>query len=1061
MKSLWCAAAFYVCLGVALGQVPTPESVLGHKPGDDFFLASYDESLGYFQKLAQATDKLKLVKVGQTTRGLDWYIAIISSAKNLASLDKYIDTSRRLALVKGLTDAQAHDLARNGKVIVHIDCGLHATEVAPAQHAIQLAYNLVTAKDADTAAILDNDILLLWFSINPDGQNQVAAWYKSNLGTPYEVSNMPGLFQEYIGHDNNRDGYMNNMIESQVITKADLQYYPEVFYDHHQTAPFPARIWIPPFGDPVSLNPDPLMYRWVNVFGTAMAAYLDEHGMPGAMHRGRFDDWYPGFVDHVNNFRNTVSFLTETALYRYATPHFYTVEDFPRDKQDLHAEVFYSSPWRGGWWRLADAVRYNLGSSMSVLDTAAKNREELLYDRYRAGKDVVERFTKDPPYAYVIPREQRDKVTAALLVQKLIIDGIEVHQATKEFTANGATYHEGDWVVLMDQPFASLVKELFDIQKYPEIPHPPPVTAEGRGGAGGGGGGGGGRGAGGGGRGAAAAPAAAPAEAPTAAAAPAAAAGGGGGGGGRGGRGGGGGRGAGGGGGAAGGGGGGGGRGAAAQAAPAQTPYDVTGWTLPMQMGVEVVAVGEPVSEEIRGTLRKIDQVEPIRGKVDGSGPVFAFSHDSNASMEAVNDILAAGGTVTFAKSESTIYASGAVAAVLQKDGVDASSQKEAPAAWPVKKPRLGIYESWAGNIDEGWTRWILEQFHFPYTRLHNSDIQTGHLRDHYDTIIFAEAAARQIMDGMAAGTVPGQYAGGIGETGADALREFVTQGGTLVALGNASLFAIEQFNLPVTNAVAGLSSSQFFCSGSLLRVELQNPNHPVNAGLPEAPAIMFERNPVFDTRPNFRGRVLASYPRNRNPLLSGFLLGADRIEGKAAALDADYGQGHIILLGFRPQWRGQSHGTYKFLFNALYYSPAMAEASEEAGGGGGRGRGGRGGRGGGGGNAQQAAWRREAETVKTQLSALLDRNRAYFTARGPAAADQGKALETALDAFQRDRLPLLDDLRGQVEDANVARGDAAWSAQLLKLAVDLRTRDFSAERLDDLLDQYKLAVLP
>jgi hypothetical protein len=220
----------------------------------------------------------------------------------------------------------------------------------------------------------------------------------------------------------------------------------------------------------------------------------------------------------------------------------------------------------------------------------------------------------------------------------------------------------------------------------------------------------------------------------------------------------------------------------------------------------------------------------------------------------------------------------------------------------------------------------------------------------------------------------------------------------------------------------------------------------------------------VFDTRPTFRGRVLASYPRDRNPLLSGFLLGADRIQGKAAALDADYGQGHIILLGFRPQWRGQSHGTYKFLFNALYYSSAQAEPAGE----GGRGEGGRGGRGGrggggggGGGNAPQTAWRREADSVKAQLTGLLDHNRAYFTARGPAAADQGKALEAALDAFQRDRVPLLDDLRAQVEDAAMARSDAAWSAQLKKFAVDLRTRDFSTARLDDLLDQYKLAVLP
>jgi hypothetical protein len=1020
-----CVAALLAAASAALAQAPTPEAVLGHKPGDDFYLASYDDALGYFQKLARATDKLKLVRVGKTTEGRDWYIAIISSARNLADLDKYKDTAKRLALVKGLTDEQAHTLAHTGKAIVAIDAGLHATEVAPAQMAIQLGYNLVTASDPETTAILDNVILLLWFSINPDGQNMVARWYRGNLGTPYEVSAMPGLFQDYIGHDNNRDGYMNNMIESQAITRTELEYYPNVDYDHHQTAPFPARIWIPPFGDPVSLNPHPLMYRWVNVFGTAMAAWLDEHGMPGAMHRGRFDDWYPGFVDHVNNFRNTVSFLTETALYEYATPHFYTTSDFPAQSQDLRSQIFYPSPWRGGWWRLGDAVRYTLGASMAVLDTAAKNREELLFDRYRAGRDVIARFTKDPPYAYVIPREQRDTPTAATLVEKLLTDGIEVHQATHEFAANGSPYKEGDWVVLMDQPFAALVKELFEIQKYPTLPGMPSTAAPAAGGRGG--------------RGAAAAGGTAPAGGmPAAGATPTAAAGGGRGGGGR--------------------GGGGGGRGAAAggaapaaaQAPPTQTPYDVTGWTLPIQMGVEVVAVTEPVSDATRRLLRPIERVEPIQGRVEGAGPVFAFSHDSNAALLAVNDILAAGGTVSFAKSGGTIYATGGAGAILKKDGVDAKSLAEAPEAWPVKTPRIGIYQPWSGNIDEGWTRWILEQFHFPFTVLHNSDVRDGHLRERYDAILIAEMATRQIMDGMRQGTVPGEYAGGIGDEGAQALRDFVTAGGTLVTLGNAASFAIEQFNLPVSNALAGLRQDQFFCSGSLLRVEIPDSNHPVVAGLPSAPAVMFERNQAFDTRPAFRGRVLASYVKDRDPLVSGYLLGAQAIEGKAAALDANYGSGHIVILGFRSQWRGQSHGTYKFLFNALYFNPSMAPAA-----GGGRG----GGRGGG--NPQQTAWRREAESVKTELARIVELNRTYFAARGPAAADPGKQLESALDAFQRDRIPLLDDLRAQVEDAAMVRAEAAWSAQLKRLAADLRTKDFSALKLEDLLDQYKLAVTP
>jgi hypothetical protein len=460
----------------AFAQVPTPESVLGHKPGDDYFLATYDESLGYFKKLAAATDKMKLVQVGKTTQGADWYIAIISSPKNLADLQKHKDNARRLALVKGLSETEARALARDGKVIVHIDGGLHATEVAGAQHTIQLAYNLVTKTDSETTAILDNVVLVLWFCINPDGQNMVAKWYRGNIGTPYEVSPNPGLYQEYIGHDNNRDGYMNNMIESQTITREMLEFYPQVVYNHHQTAPFPARIWIPPFAEPISTNPHPLMWRWVNVFGTAMAGYLDEHGMPGAMHRGRFDDWYPGFIDHVNSFRNTVSFLTETALYRYATPHFYTIDEFPREKQDLRSEMFYASPWRGGWWHLSDAVNIMIGASMAVLDTAAKHREELLFNRYQAGRDVIEHFKKDPPYAYIIPREQRDLPTARILAEKLMINGIEVNQATRDFTANGGTVKEGSWVVLMDQPFANLVKELFEVQKYPDL-RPTPTSA--------------------------------------------------------------------------------------------------------------------------------------------------------------------------------------------------------------------------------------------------------------------------------------------------------------------------------------------------------------------------------------------------------------------------------------------------------------------------------------------------------------------------------------------------------------------------------------------------------
>src|SRR5580704_2394179 len=377
------AAALWPRLAAAQA-VPTPASVLGHTPGDDFYLANYDESIAYFHKMAESSNRIKMFTVGKTTRGLDIELAVISSPENLAQLDKYKDISRRLTQARGLDDAAAMALAREGKAIVHIDGGMHSDEVAGGQHSIALAYRLVSAQgNPEVDAILNNVILVLYPTLNPDGQNEVVAWYRKNLGTKYEVSELPDLYQEYVGHDNNRDGYMNNMLESQELTRAEIDWNAEVVYCQHQTAPFPTRIFIPPFVEPISSNIHPLMGRWLNVLGTNIAAYLDEHGMPGAVNRVGFDNWYPGFLDFTHIFRNSIAFFTETALYRYATPRFYPVDEFPKEQRGLRSEMFYSSPWKGGWWRLRDAVNYMEGASMSVLDTAAKYREELLYNRYQ------------------------------------------------------------------------------------------------------------------------------------------------------------------------------------------------------------------------------------------------------------------------------------------------------------------------------------------------------------------------------------------------------------------------------------------------------------------------------------------------------------------------------------------------------------------------------------------------------------------------------------------------------------------------------------------------------
>jgi hypothetical protein len=794
-------AAPLLLVALAQAQPPTPLSVLGHKPGDDFYLATYEDSLGYFRKLAASSNRIKLVNVGKTTQGRDWFIAFISDPENLAQLDHYKDVSRRLAVARGISEEQARTMAHDTKPIIHIDGGLHASEVANHQHTIQLGYDLVAGEDSLTKEIRHNLIVELWFSINPDGQSIVANWYRQNVGTPYEVSPLPVLWQEYVGHDNNRDGYMLNMIESQEITKATLETQPLVFYTQHQTAPFPGRIYLPPYADPISGNMHPLMLRWLSLIGMSIAEYLDDHDLPGSMHQETFDVWYPGYIDNIGNFRHTISFFTETALYRYATPHFYTVDDFPAARQGLGEEMLYSSPWKGGWWRLADACKYMLEADMAVLNLSSKYHEQMAYNKYRAARDTIEKFEKEPPFAYEIPREQHDAPTAAVLMEKLMLNGIEIHQSVKPDA----------WVILMDQPFAGLVKDLFEQQVYPTL---------------------------------------------------------------------------------------------------TQRPYDVTGWTLPMQMGVEVHAMTTPLSKSYRDSLRTVKNMD---------GLAAPFNRGANASFRAINEILAAKGSVSFAGDD--IVASGVDKAKL--DSILAENRLRAGAAKdagkPIKPQRIGLYRPFTASIDEGWTRWILEQFKFPFKNLENGDIIAGHLHQNYDVIVIPDIPERQILDGVRPGTIPERYAGGIGEEGVNELRDFVSDGGTLVTFNNASMFAINQFKLPVENALAGAGGAGFFCSGCLVTVHIEDEKNPLSAGLSPDTIVMFERGPAFNTKTDFKGKVLARYPRERSPLASGYLSGPERLEGRAAAVEADFGKGRVILIGFKPQWRAQSHAAYKFFFNTFY----------------------------------------------------------------------------------------------------------------------------------------------
>jgi len=892
MRQLSLLPAFLILVLAGVGSVPaepqqdipTPESVLGFQPGADFELATYDESLEYFRRLDAVSDRIELVEVGRTSEGRPWYMALVSSPENLANVERYREISLQLAHPEGLSDEQARRLASEGKAIVHIDGGLHATEVAPTQHTIQLAYDLVTGgDDPEIQAILDNVIVLLWPSVNPDGQNIVAEWYESNLGTPFETAPMVELYQKYVGHDNNRDAYMLSMIESRVIGRTWRHWEPQIVYIPHQSSPFPTRIWLPPFADPIAAQVHPLMSRTVNFIGMAMAQALEERGQVGATHMIPFDAWYPGYIDYLPMLQNAAAFWTETALYRYATPHFYTVRDFPENRRELRPESLYPSPWQGGWWRLRDAVEYTVTASIATLDFAAKYKRDLLYNRYQAGRDTIRKYEQEPPYAYFIPQQQRDPVAPVELLRRLAFNGVRVYELERAVSLSGIEYPAGTWVVPLDQEYGELVRQVLMVQEYPDFRESPD--------------------------------------------------------------------------------------------GPPEQPYDAAGWTLPYLMDVRVLEAAEPLSSEMRAAMRLVrgeaadwreDSLDPapfdsvpglgfdtdpvaagiipLPGRISGSGAAIAVSPEQNNAFRAVNAALRSGATVRFESGlpgdsgepgSSGRYLLVGLQSGNAEETVEAlalRAERTAATGTPLPAPRIGLYRPWTASMDEGWTRWLLEQYGFDLLSLRNADFHGTPLAERFDVIILPDIGSRQILEGYSRGTVPARYAGGIGARGVRALDDFVRQGGTVVCMNASSDFAIEELNLPVTNVAADLGRDELFTSGSILEA-IADPAHPIMAGMPTRSKIFVWRSPVFTTEEGFEGAALAKYQEHGSPLLSGYLLGEEYLQGHAAALDVHLGDGHVILLGFKPQWRGQPFGTFRVLFNAALFHgehAAMGQGSPD-----------------------------------------------------------------------------------------------------------------------------------
>ena len=758
--------------GAASGakSVPTPESVIGWKPCADLKMATYEQIADYYRELDRASDRMQLMSIGKTSEGRDMLLAVISSEQNLkpSNLQRYKGIARKLALAKNLDPADAQRLADRGKAVAWVNFGIHATETATPQEAPDFAYQLVSSESAEARAIRDDVITVVIPNINPDGGTQVTKWYREHKQKSWELR-LPELYQKYAGHDNNRDWYMFNLPESRNVAKQlYTEWFPQLVHDQHQTGPYPSRIFVPPFSDPVNPNIAPEVVRGANLVGDAMTRRLTSEGKPGAVSRVQFDMWWNGGMRSAPYYHNMVGVLTETS-HSSPTPTVNDPADFPDTFENGEStklpSVSYPDPYQGGEWHMSQSCEYVASTSMAMLDLAAEKRTEWLYGIYRMASGAIEAGAEE---TYVIPADQADTPTAVKLVNTLRHGGVEVEQATAGFEAGGKSYPAGSFLVRGAQAFRPFLTDLLTPQVYPER--------------------------------------------------------------------------------------------RACDTCPLDEPYDITGYTLSMQMGVDV----SRVDERVTASTRPVTWADPPAGKVStAAGAAFALDPRVNDTFTAVSRVLDAGDEVSRATEPITTDLGELPAGAFLVRATDTSRDRLEwladrhglqvgvvgtlpDSAQPVEAPRVALYQAWqSGNYDEGWTRYILDTFELPYTRVQDAGIRAGDLRSKYDVIVLPDASYRSMRDGNAAGSMPPEYTGGMTAAGVANLDAFVKAGGTLVAMDSATELPVEAFDIPVTDVTDGVPDDQLYIPGSLLRVSFDN-TKPLGYGMPDGGTAFFSDSPAF-----------------------------------------------------------------------------------------------------------------------------------------------------------------------------------------------------------------------
>jgi len=878
-------------------KVTTPQEALGFSLGDDYQVANYTQLEAYWKRLATESDRMKLVDIGPTAEGRRQYMAIITSPENMKRLDHYKEISRRLALAEGITEDQARALAREGKAVVWIDGGLHASETVGSQQLMGMVYQMAVRTDPETMRFL-NDVILLSVPANPDGQELVANWYmrgSENPDAPLKdplkrtMNGLPRLWAKYIGHDDNRDFYMSNMPETTNMNRQlFLEWFPQIMYNHHQTGPAGAVIFMPPFRDPFNYNFDPLIPLGIELVGTAMHSRLVAEGKGGSTMRSgaNYSTWWNGGLRTITYFHNMIGILTEII----GSPTPMTIPVVPA-KQLPQGD--WPMPVVPQLWHYRQSIEYEITNNRAILDVASRYRETFLFNIWRMGMNSIEKGGKDywtvtpkriaaleaaagggssgrtvpmelyntvlhdpkmrDPRGYIIPSDQADFANATEFVNALLKTGITVLKATSAFQVAGKSYPAGSYVVKTAQAFRPHVMDMFEPQDHPnDFAYP---------------------------------------------------------------------------------------------GGPPNPPYDIAGWTLALQMGVEF----DRVRDGFDGPFTKIGGLLPpppssITGPLNPAGCLI--SHRINNSFVLINRLLKAGTGVYWLKKREMadgrdlgtgaiwIPASAAARPILERGakelGVPVDAVAKAPAgdALKLQPIRIGLCDQYGGSITSGWTRWLFEQYEFPFEVVYPPALDAGDLKSKFDVLVLTDGAIRR-------------GGGGGGDritedkTGPQ-LKKFVESGGSIVTIGSSTSVA-EWFGIPVKNYLTEkgpdgkdrpLPREKFYIPGSLLRANVDNTN-PLAYGMPAQVDVFFDSSPVFRLEPDaeLKHTTAVAWFSGSEVLDSGWAWGQQYLDGGTAVAEASVGQGKLVLLGPEVNFRDQPHGTYKLLFNGLYYGSAKPAA--------------------------------------------------------------------------------------------------------------------------------------